>query len=133
MHITSWNTLFLTGQICVCNRLQKVTAPLFTMNHNVLETSSIVTDETFDTWETSSSASTAWGPGTLSGRAIKSLGEASLRGLEKIAIRWRFAKIKSDLPSPGSRDRHHGDTTNVPQIPNEKLEKIMDDLLELSR
>ncbi|THU86263.1 hypothetical protein K435DRAFT_370688 [Dendrothele bispora CBS 962.96] len=103
------------------------------MNHNALETSSIVTSETFDTWETSSSTSTAWGPGALSGRAIKSLGEASLRGLEKIAIRWRFAKIKSDLPSPGSRDRHHGDTTHVPQIPNEKLEKIMDDLLELSR
>ncbi|KAF9078236.1 hypothetical protein BDP27DRAFT_1311018 [Rhodocollybia butyracea] len=79
---------------------------------------SIVTSGTFETTETESSATTVWGPGTLSGRAIKSLGEASLRGVEKLLVRWRLAKIDTIL--------------SVSKNPAEPLEKVYDDLLELS-
>lgn len=69
--------------------------------------------------DTVSSATTEWGPGTLSGRAIKSLGEASLRGFDKLLVRYRLAKIHSNLQSqPVSYD---------------KMLKIHDDLLEMSR
>ncbi|KAK7056259.1 hypothetical protein VNI00_002812 [Paramarasmius palmivorus] len=53
--------------------------------------------ETYATDETASSATTIWGPGTLSGKAIRSLGEASMRGAEKLLIRWKMAKIHQVL------------------------------------
>ncbi|KIK61627.1 hypothetical protein GYMLUDRAFT_568772 [Collybiopsis luxurians FD-317 M1] len=80
---------------------------------------STVSSDTYRTDETESSATTVWGPGTLSGRAIKSLGEASLRGVEKLMLRWRLAKINALLPGLGSG--------------GSSAEKIYDDLLELSR
>uniref|UniRef100_A0A0W0FXN6 Uncharacterized protein n=1 Tax=Moniliophthora roreri TaxID=221103 RepID=A0A0W0FXN6_MONRR len=83
-----------------------------------LDQNSILTTDTYATDDTGSSATTIWGPGTLSGKAIKSLGEASLRGVEKLLIRWKFAKISQVLAS---------------EAKNGKLEKIHDDLLELSR
>ncbi|KAL0955335.1 hypothetical protein HGRIS_004218 [Hohenbuehelia grisea] len=79
--------------------------------------------ETSETWETASTVSTIWGPGTLSGKAIKALGEATLRGVEKVVIRWRLATINSSLNrNPDS-----------PSGSVDKLEKILDDVLELSR
>ncbi|KAJ4000845.1 hypothetical protein F5050DRAFT_283961 [Lentinula boryana] len=89
---------------------------------------STITVASYDTNETESSATTVWGPGTLSGKAIKSLGEASLRGVDKLIVRWRLAKINAILPgltSPGSLLRNPAS--------GEQLEKIYDDLLELSR
>ena len=77
-------------------------------------------DDSFAT-HTTSSAETIWGPGTLSGRAIKSLGEASLRGVETLIIRWRLAKISSNLPQ------------NQKSPSTDKMERMYDDLLELSR
>ncbi|KAJ3762092.1 hypothetical protein EV360DRAFT_79654 [Lentinula raphanica] len=88
-----------------------------------------ISTTTYSTTETESSATTVWGPGTLSGRAIKSLGEASLRGVEKLIVRWRLAKINAILPgltSPTSSSSKNYTT-------GEQLEKIYDDLLELSR
>ncbi|KAJ4473652.1 hypothetical protein J3R30DRAFT_703078 [Lentinula aciculospora] len=89
---------------------------------------STVTASTEDTTETESSATTVWGPGTLSGRAIKSLGEASLRGVEKLLVRWRLAKINAILPGLAS-----GSPSLKNPASGEQLEKIYDDLLELSR
>lgn len=85
---------------------------------------------TYQTTETESSATTVWGPGTLSGRAIKSLGEASLRGVEKLMVRWRLAKINAILPALG-----HGSGSSLSKntASGEQLEKVYDDLLELSR
>ncbi|KAF7369425.1 hypothetical protein MVEN_00271800 [Mycena venus] len=48
--------------------------------------------------------STVWGPGTLAGRAILALGEATLKGLDRIldresrAIQKRFAVIRASVP-----------------------------------
>ncbi|KAF5377809.1 hypothetical protein D9757_008107 [Collybiopsis confluens] len=86
------------------------------------------TTDTYGTSETESSATTVWGPGTLSGRAIRSLGEASLRGVEKLIVRWRLAKINSRLPGLGNT----GTSTSKSVASGEQLEKIYDDLLELS-
>ncbi|KAJ3860923.1 hypothetical protein EV359DRAFT_66917 [Lentinula novae-zelandiae] len=86
------------------------------------------TTTSYETNETQSSATTLWGPGTLSGKAIKSLGEASLRGVEKLVVRWRLAKINAILPGLNSGNS----SPKYPASP-EQLEKIYDDLLELSR
>lgn len=48
--------------------------------------------------------STVWGPGTLAGRVILALGEATLKGLDRIidresrAIQKRFAVIRASVP-----------------------------------
>ncbi|KAJ3877066.1 hypothetical protein F5051DRAFT_409650 [Lentinula edodes] len=86
------------------------------------------TTTSYETNETQSSATTLWGPGTLSGKAIKSLGEASLRGVEKLVVRWRLAKINAILPGLNS-----GNSSPKYPASAEQLEKIYDDLLELSR
>lgn len=82
---------------------------------------STTTADTVETWDSASSTSTVWGPGTLSGKAIKSLGEASLRGVEKLIIRWKLARINATLPQA----HRNIDATS--------LAKSYDDLLELSR
>ncbi|KAL0060408.1 hypothetical protein AAF712_005815 [Marasmius tenuissimus] len=87
---------------------------------------SVLTADTDQTDRTESSATTIWGPGTLSGKAIKSLGEASLRGLDNLIIRWKLARINSDLSKSSTAT---GDST----FSVDKLERIYDDLLELSR
>ncbi|KAF7377181.1 hypothetical protein MSAN_00137600 [Mycena sanguinolenta] len=52
----------------------------------------------------STAASTVWGPGTLAGRAILALGEATLKGLDRIidresrAIRKRLVVIRASVP-----------------------------------
>ncbi|KAJ6478692.1 hypothetical protein DFH09DRAFT_1292809 [Mycena vulgaris] len=52
----------------------------------------------------SSVPSTVWGPGTLAGRAILALGEATLKGLDRIvdlegrAIQRRLAAIRASVP-----------------------------------
>ncbi|KAJ6452762.1 hypothetical protein C8R45DRAFT_1223354 [Mycena sanguinolenta] len=52
----------------------------------------------------STAPSTVWGPGTLAGRAILALGEATLKGLDRIidresrAIQKRFAVIRASVP-----------------------------------
>ncbi|KAF8491967.1 hypothetical protein JB92DRAFT_2835515 [Gautieria morchelliformis] len=43
---------------------------------------------------TASSSSTVWGPGALSGKALKAIGGRSLDLLCQLAIRLRLAKIK---------------------------------------
>lgn len=86
---------------------------------------SIITTTSLETYDSGSSATTVWGPGTLSGRAIKTLGEASLRGVEKLIVRWKLAKINSSLPQKNANSH------STPSL--EKTEKIYDDLLELSR
>ncbi|KAL0573435.1 hypothetical protein V5O48_008529 [Marasmius crinis-equi] len=90
------------------------------------DSNSLLTTDTYQTDETESSATTVWGPGTLSGKAIKSLGEASLRGLDHLIIRWKLARINSDLAKSNA-------STGTSSFSDEKLERIWDDLLELSR
>jgi hypothetical protein len=52
----------------------------------------------------STAPSTVWGPGTLAGRAILALGEATLKGLDRIidresrAIQKRFDTIRASVP-----------------------------------
>ncbi|KAF9269060.1 hypothetical protein L218DRAFT_417445 [Marasmius fiardii PR-910] len=87
---------------------------------------SLLTSDTYQTDVTESSATTVWGPGTLSGKAIKSLGEASLRGLDHLVIRWKLSRINSDLSKSNA-------ASSSSLLSVEKLEKICDDLLELSR
>ncbi|KAG7093953.1 hypothetical protein E1B28_007586 [Marasmius oreades] len=91
---------------------------------------SLLTSDTYQTDETQSSATTVWGPGTLSGKAIKSLGEASLRGLDHLIIRWKLARINSGLSKSNAAS---SGTSPSSLLSVEKLEKICDDLLELSR
>jgi hypothetical protein len=67
-----------------------------------------------------SSNDTAEGIGSLGGRALYALGEATLRGFENLAIRRKLRTIKSIFP--------HQDTDK-----NKNIEKIYDDILELSR
>lgn len=77
-------------------------------------------------WETASTVTTVWGPGTLSGKAIKSLGEATLAGVEKVIIRWKLANINSKLMNMAM---------NLPSDSpsGHEYESLYDDLLELSR
>jgi hypothetical protein len=54
-------------------------------------------DDTFSFSEsmiTASSGSTVWGPGALSGKALKAIGGMSLDMLCQLSIRMRLAKIK---------------------------------------
>jgi hypothetical protein len=69
---------------------------------------------------TTTFASTIWGPGTLAGKALEALGEATLRGVENIVIRRKLAAIRSVFP--------HTDTTDIADI-----DAAYDDVLELSR
>ncbi|KAJ7259906.1 hypothetical protein C8J57DRAFT_1339616 [Mycena rebaudengoi] len=68
---------------------------------------------------TTTSLSTQWGPGSMTGKAILALGKSVLRGVEHLIILRRLSVIKSALPC--------FDDTVVNQ------EKIFLDLLELSR
>jgi hypothetical protein len=68
----------------------------------------------------SSNPSTIWGPGTLTGKALEAFGEATLRGVENLAIRRKLASFRSVFP-------HKNDTTI------ENIELIYDDVLEISR
>lgn len=81
------------------------------------DSASVLTADSLDTFDSASSATTVWGPGTLSGKVILSLGEASLRGLGHVILRLRLAKISSSLL----------------KISPDKQERMYDDLLELSR
>jgi hypothetical protein len=75
---------------------------------------------TFSTGSTETNASTIWGPGTLTGKALEAFGEATLRGIENIAIRRKLIAIRSVFP--------HTDNTNITNI-----NTVYDDVLELSR
>jgi hypothetical protein len=68
---------------------------------------------------TSTSSSTQWGPGWLAGKAVLAVGEAALRGAERLVILKRLATIKAHLPC---------DATHSPF-----MDRLFDDLLELSR
>lgn len=70
-------------------------------------------EESLCSTETSSSSSTVHGPGALSGKAVKALGNLTLRAVERVIIHRRLANIRSHFPS---FDDH-----------------MCDDLLELSR
>ncbi|KAF8217535.1 hypothetical protein K438DRAFT_1795164 [Mycena galopus ATCC 62051] len=48
---------------------------------------------------TTTDTSTTWGPGTLSGRALLALGEATLRGINSLIIRRRLTTIRRRAPS----------------------------------
>ncbi|KAJ6460685.1 hypothetical protein C8R47DRAFT_1080909 [Mycena vitilis] len=52
-----------------------------------------------DSQETTTDTSTVWGPGTLSGRALLALGEATVRGIDALIIRHRLATIRLRAPS----------------------------------
>jgi hypothetical protein len=70
--------------------------------------------------ETTTSTSTIWGPGTLSGKAIEAFGEATLRGVENLVIRRKLVSLRSHFP-------HDNGTVN------RKIEQIYNDVLELTR
>ncbi|KAJ7625323.1 hypothetical protein DFH06DRAFT_1229153 [Mycena polygramma] len=52
-----------------------------------------------DSQRTTTDTSTIWGPGTLSGRALLALGEATIRGIDALIIRRRLATIRLRAPS----------------------------------
>jgi hypothetical protein len=47
---------------------------------------------------TTTDTSTIWGPGTLSGRALLALGEATIRGIDALLIRRKLATIRKRGP-----------------------------------
>ncbi|KAJ7367223.1 hypothetical protein DFH08DRAFT_836882 [Mycena albidolilacea] len=51
-----------------------------------------------DSQRTSTDTSTVWGPGTVSGRALLALGEATIRGIDALLIRRRLANIRLRIP-----------------------------------
>ncbi|KAF7364950.1 hypothetical protein MVEN_00365800 [Mycena venus] len=52
-----------------------------------------------DSQRTTTDTSTTWGPGTLSGRALLAVGEATIRGIDALLIRRRLATIRLRAPS----------------------------------
>jgi len=58
-----------------------------------------VVSEFSDSQRTTTDTSTTWGPGTLSGRALLALGEATIRGIDALLIRRRLATIRIRAPS----------------------------------
>ncbi|KAJ7598043.1 hypothetical protein C8J56DRAFT_1042212 [Mycena floridula] len=73
-----------------------------------------------DSLSSSSSISTKWGIGTVSGRAVLGLGSLALQGFESRAIRKRLRVIKAMMPIQ--------DDSPPPDV-----DEALDDLLELSR
>ncbi|KAJ6505481.1 hypothetical protein C8R45DRAFT_972831 [Mycena sanguinolenta] len=69
---------------------------------------------------TTTSSSTQWGPGALTGKAIRAMGKAMLRSADYVLISRRLSAIRATFSSP--RD----DTQQI-------CERMFDDLLELSR
>lgn len=57
---------------------------------------SLCTDSSYAT--TYESSVTAHGPGELSGKAIKALGRITLRGLDDVQLRVRFARWRQHFP-----------------------------------
>ncbi|KAJ7367237.1 hypothetical protein DFH08DRAFT_836905 [Mycena albidolilacea] len=51
-----------------------------------------------DSQRTYTDTSTVWGPGTVSGRALLALGEATIRGIDALLIRRRLANIRLRVP-----------------------------------
>jgi hypothetical protein len=102
----SWNSLFLNSP--------------FEMPLHLPRSESI--PFSFDTATTrSATSSTTWGPGTrLSGKALVTLGKASIRGFENILIFRRLQAIQSHIANPKTTD-------------SVKIEQIYCDLLELTR
>ncbi|KAF7331528.1 hypothetical protein MKEN_00031700 [Mycena kentingensis (nom. inval.)] len=74
---------------------------------------------------TSSSSSTRWGPGALSGKAVLALGNATLRGAELVVISRRMRVIHAHLPV---RDEENCEPSRA-----EFIEGLVGDVLELSR
>ncbi|KAF7364948.1 hypothetical protein MVEN_00365600 [Mycena venus] len=52
-----------------------------------------------DSQRTFTDTSTTWGPGTVSGRALLALGEATIRGIDTLLILRRLATIRLRAPS----------------------------------
>ncbi|KAF7364951.1 hypothetical protein MVEN_00365900 [Mycena venus] len=52
-----------------------------------------------DSQRTTTDTSTTWGPGTLSGRALLALGEATIRGIDALLIGRRLTTIRLRAPS----------------------------------
>ncbi|KAG6827719.1 hypothetical protein H0H92_010656 [Tricholoma furcatifolium] len=73
---------------------------------------------------TTSSGSIVPGPGALSGKAIRALGKATLRGAEFVIIRAMLAIIAARFPLAD---------TSVHAANGKEVDKMYDDLLELSR
>ncbi|KAJ7115267.1 hypothetical protein C8R44DRAFT_739861 [Mycena epipterygia] len=65
---------------------------------------------------------TQWGPGALAGKARLAMGKAVVRSAEHLIILRRMAAIKAAMPCSDGDASHIGN-----------LDKIFDDLLELSR
>lgn len=66
-----------------------------------------------------------WGPGTLAGRALLAVGEVTLRAAERIIILRRLAVIRSYLTCLKE--------DGVAAVSSSYVEKMFDDILELSR
>ncbi|KAJ7136283.1 hypothetical protein C8R46DRAFT_580970 [Mycena filopes] len=49
---------------------------------------------------TTTSSSTNWGPGALSGKAIRAMGKAVLRGVDYLVISRRLSRMKAVMPCP---------------------------------
>ncbi|KAJ7623084.1 hypothetical protein DFH06DRAFT_1305376 [Mycena polygramma] len=71
---------------------------------------------------TTTSSSTQWGPGALSGKAILAMGKAVVRSADYLVISRRLSAMKAVLPCSDDHHSHH-----------RGLETMCDDLLELSR
>lgn len=85
-----------------------------TISYSVTSLSSYPSTRTF------SFESTVHGPGTLVGKAVLALGNATLRGVEKAMIWGTLARISSYFP--------YSDTADF-----EDVENMCHDLLELAR
>ncbi|KAJ7660871.1 Alpha/Beta hydrolase protein [Mycena polygramma] len=71
---------------------------------------------------TTTSSKTQWGPGALAGKAILALGKATIRGAERVVIFKRMMVLREHLPCYDEGG-----------AANSFMDRIFDDLLELSR
>jgi hypothetical protein len=74
---------------------------------------------------TQTTSSTVWGPGALSGRALKAFGEMSLDMIMKVVIHRRLAAIKRTFDNQPS-------IFVTPEVPDDVLQ-IERDLQELRK
>ncbi|KNZ72711.1 hypothetical protein J132_02145 [Termitomyces sp. J132] len=95
-------------------------------NSYLSSTSFAVSSPTYSLWEyettPGSSTSTVPGPGALTGKAVKALGMATLRGFDRLVMARHWVAIAHAFPhtdEQAQRIRH--------------IDKIYDDLLEFSR
>jgi hypothetical protein len=83
---------------------------------------SLMSESSYPLSGTDSSSSTVPGPGALTGKALKALGEVTLRGLDRIVMARHLSTVIHSFPH-----------TDVEASNIQNIQEIYDDLLEFSR